>query len=264
MKFVQLWAQRMLGIADMRLIRLPSEKQLVSSLRRLRPSTTEHPLIRVGGDNDGGYLLPDDLEGISACFSPGVGYHSEFELALANRGIPSFMADYSVDGPASSNDLFTFEKKFLGYETTDNTLRLSEWVNSCAAPEGDLLLQMDIEGAEWSVLIDSPEELLRRFRIIVLELHYIDRLALQADIELLDAMLTKLTRDFDVVHVHPNNVVRPTRYKGAQIHPLLEVTLLRKDRSVHRTWTREFPHPLDQPAVADKPEVVLAKCMWAD
>lgn len=36
-------------------------------------------LIRLGPNGDGGYLVPDDLTGIEACFSPGVCATSEFE-----------------------------------------------------------------------------------------------------------------------------------------------------------------------------------------
>jgi len=34
----------------------------------VKPVKTNHDLIRVGGQVDGGYLIPDDLEGIETCF----------------------------------------------------------------------------------------------------------------------------------------------------------------------------------------------------
>jgi hypothetical protein len=40
----------------------------------------------------------------------------------------------------------------------------------------DLILQMDIEGAEWHVLLNVSRDTLRRFRIIVIELHDLERL----------------------------------------------------------------------------------------
>ena len=33
-------------------------------INRLHPLVTEHPLIRIGARGDGGYLIPDDLEGV--------------------------------------------------------------------------------------------------------------------------------------------------------------------------------------------------------
>jgi len=45
----------------------------------LRPYTTDKELIRLGAEKDGGYLIPNDLAGIEACFSPGVGNEFNFE-----------------------------------------------------------------------------------------------------------------------------------------------------------------------------------------
>ena len=50
-----------------------------------------------GPDGDGGYLVPDDLEGIVACFSPGVSNVAGFEKDCALKGMKVFMADASVE-----------------------------------------------------------------------------------------------------------------------------------------------------------------------
>ena len=44
----------------------------------IKPIQTNHNLIRVGGKGDGGYLIPDDLENIKVCFSPGVDVTANF------------------------------------------------------------------------------------------------------------------------------------------------------------------------------------------
>ena len=85
--------------------------ELVDLLRPIDPGID---LIRVGGDSDGGYLIPDDLTGIAHCFSPGVADSSSFELDCMDRGIPSFLADYSVDEPPIELPNITFTKRFLG------------------------------------------------------------------------------------------------------------------------------------------------------
>ena len=41
---------------------------------------------------------------------------------------------------------------------------------------GDLLLQMDIDGDEYETLLSMPILLQKRFRIIVVEFHYLDYL----------------------------------------------------------------------------------------
>lgn len=64
----------------------------------LIPQSNPFKLIRIGGNRDGGYLIPDDLEGIDACFSPGVSNYKFFEDQMANEyGIKSHMCDFSCD-----------------------------------------------------------------------------------------------------------------------------------------------------------------------
>ena len=65
-------------------------------------------LIRLGAKNDGGYLVPDDLDNISCCFSPGVDSTIYFEKDLAKKKIPSYLLDSSIDKLPETNDLFHF------------------------------------------------------------------------------------------------------------------------------------------------------------
>jgi len=127
---------------------------------------------------DGGYLIPNDLAGIQACFSPGVDDRASFESALAtDHKIPSHLADFSVDGPPKGFLPDSFSKMFVGPKATPNTMTLETWVSEADVPKGDLLLQMDIEGAEYETLLATPDALLRRFRIIILEVHSFGRIA---------------------------------------------------------------------------------------
>ncbi len=93
-----------------------TKKTVVRDLiAKLHPLDTEHPLIRLGTTHgDGGYLVPDDLDGIVACFSPGIDIQASFENSLIERGIPCFLADASVAGAPIKGDMVHFTKKFLG------------------------------------------------------------------------------------------------------------------------------------------------------
>ena len=53
--------------------------EIVEVFELLKPKASKTPLIRIGGDSDGSYLVPDDLAGITACFSPGVNRIKYFE-----------------------------------------------------------------------------------------------------------------------------------------------------------------------------------------
>ena len=85
-------------------------EHVLSFIRRLHPIAPACGLIRIGSHEDGGYLLPDDLDGIKHCFSGGVGPSSSFEIDLLQRaGIRSFLADASVDGPEKGLKKYIFD-----------------------------------------------------------------------------------------------------------------------------------------------------------
>jgi hypothetical protein len=234
---------------------------MISTIALVRPVTTNHPLIRIGSRHDGGYLVPDDLTGIAACFSPGVSTNVAFELDLAGRGIQSYMVDASIDALPAHNDAFTFDSLWLGATDDAGSKRISldSWVSKYAPDPtaGDLLLQMDIEDAEWATLAAVSRDTLARFRIIVLELHDLTSLASRKGNLYIKSIFQKLREDFDVVHAHPNNYFAPERVKGVSIHPILEITLLRRDRINSSRPTEDFPHPLDSRNLVRRPDVRL-------
>lgn len=83
-------------------------------IRRMHPVTTEHELVRIGCSGDGGYLVPNDLDGITACFSPGVDNRATFEETLIARDIPCHLADASVNfNPIKDETKSTFLKNTL-------------------------------------------------------------------------------------------------------------------------------------------------------
>lgn len=231
-------------------------------LRTIRPVETEHRLIRVGGDADGGYLIPDDLGGISACFSPGVSTIARFEEELAARDIKCFLADASVDGPPVASNRLDFERKFLGAKAGGDFITLQDWIDRKAPGVGDMILQMDIEGAEYRVILSTDSETLRRFRILVIEFHNLASIYDRMGLDLVSLTFCKLLEDFEIVHIHPNNRIRPITFKQFETPPLLEFTFLRKDRVTRRRPATSFPHPLDRKNVAKRPDIALPACWY--
>lgn len=252
------------GFALTRCVKQQQENSLTDFFRRVAPVATEHALIRVGNANDGGYLVPDDLHGIRTCFSPGVSDMVDFELALTQRGIRCFLADYSVATVPATNPLINFERRFLGSVDDDVFTTLESWVTRHADPDdNDLLLQMDIEGAEYDVLIDTPLELLRRFRVIVIEFHSMDALFTPMGFRLINGVFTKLLRAFKLVHAHPNNCYESQRYGRFRVPPVMEFTFHRADRVSSTSLARQFPHALDGTNEPDKRDFALPECWYA-
>jgi Methyltransferase FkbM domain len=245
-----------------RISRTTDEDKVRDFLSSVKPLETNHDLIRLGGDTDGGYLVPNDIEGIDVCFSPGVSQVAAFEEDLTKRGIQCFLADYSVDSPPVENDLFDFEKKYLGPFESGNFMTLESWIKIKAPTRSDFILQMDIEGAEYGVLFDTSPETLRKFRVLVVEFHRLDALCDKMGYELISLVFAKILKDFAVVHIHPNNCAEPVHFQGLAIPPVMEFTFLRKDRINARAPATSFPHELDRANVPSNKDFALPKCWY--
>jgi len=58
--------------------------------------TPQRGSVRAGGSGDGGYVVPDYLDGLDGVVSIGVGGDVSFDLWFAERGVPVFQYDHTV------------------------------------------------------------------------------------------------------------------------------------------------------------------------
>jgi hypothetical protein len=245
--------QDLCGFLGFRLYRLPPRSSILSVIDYLTPEKTEFELVRVGSPRDGGYLVPDDLRGISAVYSPGVDQVSDFEYFFAEQEIACRLADYSVSAPPSNHPNYHFIQKFLGGLDEEHTITLTSWINSYGDTGNDLLLQMDIEGSEYEVLESTAIETLKKFRIMVIEFHHLsDYLAKKSEIERILRLLKRISTEFGVVHVHPNNCCGERYLRGLPIPGVVEVTFHRRDRYKRVPGFIQIPHTLNQPNLPNK------------
>ncbi|MGO1119576.1 FkbM family methyltransferase [Rhodovibrionaceae bacterium A322] len=238
-------------------------EDLLELLQGLKPLAIHQELVRLGSHGDGGYLIPDDLDNITACFSPGVSDNADFEQDLSERGIRSFLADPSVDGPPQPNPLFDFEKKRVSSRHHPDHLRLERWIAE-KTPEArdNLLLQMDIEGAEYEVILDTHPSVLRKFRCLVIEFHNLDLLRSAPVFTFYRQVFSKLLSIFATVHLHPNNRADLVDYQDIVIPKVIEMTFFRRDLLDKKMAAVTLPHPLDVDNSQSKPTVTLPECWW--
>jgi hypothetical protein len=237
--------------------------QYAHILHMLRPVATGHGLVRAGGDGDGGYLIPDDLEGVTTCFSPGVERMVAFEEDMLARGMRVFQIDASIEDTPLKHPRNHFERKFLGIRSVGQYVTLDDWVaRHVPSADEDLILQMDIEGAEWLCLAQVSEATLLRFRIIAIELHNLAMIADPLMPDIYTPVLDRLSEHFDVVHLHANNFARVLTSPEIDLPDVVEVTYLRKDRSTTRSPVASLPHPLDQQNSASFRPVEIPEQMY--
>jgi hypothetical protein len=242
----------------------PTSKETIEAFfANLRENSAQVDLVRIGGAGDGGYLVPNDLSGVHFCMSPGVAETSCFEFQLASDyDITCCLADFSVDAPAVNHPLFHFTKKFVSSYNDEQNMRLTDWVHASEDRygKGDLLLQMDVEGAEYSVLQEVSEETLAKFRIVIIEFHYVDRIFDRNDFALIKQVFDKLLKQFYIVHIHPNNSGHTSALNGIDVPTVLEFTFLRRDRVTDSSPLSFEPHILDQPNTKRNPDLALPAC----
>ncbi len=238
-----------------------TNKHLIKKIiRNLHPILPGIELIRLGPIGDGGYLVPNDITGIEACFSPGVCNNSGFEKACADAGMKVFLADKSVDGPSVIDEKFYFTKKFIGATSSDSFMTMDDWVNtSSLSPTSDLLLQMDIEGFEYETFLSMSNMLMQRFRILVVEFHHLNYLWSRPFFRQVLPAFEKILQTHVCVHIHPNNCSSSFIKHGINIPNVMEFTFLRKDRVLNTSFVDIFPHPLDSKNTVRK-SITLPDC----
>ena len=246
-----------------RILAVKTEKKEIQELMtRLYPVITDKPLIRLGPKADGGYLLPNDFEEVDALFSAGIGETSEFERDIANFGIEVFLADKSVEGPACYHEKFKFTNKYIGASLNENFLALDDWVSSVRPVHTkDLILKMDIEGYEYETIISLSKNLLKRFRIIVVEFHNLHGIWNKSYFYFVNCAFRKILSTHTCVHIHPNNKAILSEREGLVIPSLLEISFLRNDRIINYEYQLSFPHELDYDNTS-KQSIQLPNCWF--
>jgi hypothetical protein len=240
----------------------PTSKERVKSLiDKLKPYQIDKDLLRLGPNGDGGYLIPNDLDGIKSCFSPGVDKISDFEQDCVNRGMKIYMADKSVDKPNLNVPViqYNFIKKHIGCTNNADFTTMDQWVDAFNIDQNeDLLLQMDIEGGEYSSLLNISDALMKRFRIIVIEFHSLEDLWNPHFFSIAESVFDKILQTHTCVHIHPNNYHGIDTKFGIEIPRIAEFTFLRNDRAKFEKYQVQFPHKLDYDN-SNKKSVVLPK-----
>ena len=213
-------------------------------LDTLRPRQCGIELLRIGGLNDGAYLVPNDLKEIEACFSPGVNNTKRFEDELTLvYNIDCHMCDYASDESRLETPLIrgrqTFTKKWL-HPSKPNSIRLMQWINDYTKSDySDLMLQMDIEGDEAINIASLTENELDRFRIIIIEMHNLVNSLFDREYCLLvESMICTLANNHCCIHARVNNHDTSSAYykpSNLTLWNTMEFTFLRKDRFIDGT-----------------------------
>ena len=207
-------------------------------------------LARFGEPNDGGYLICANLLGdVGAAYSYGISGYDGWGCDVSTRlKVPVHQYDcFNTTQPSCPTGQPVFHAECIaGGHRKDEEGRLFDSLQSQFAKNGDagkhLVVKMDVEGAEWESILQTPDEVLDRIDQLVFEFHGIER---NAPFYL--EVIAKLKRRFEIVHLHFNNY---SCLAGGNPFPAwaYEVTLVNKRLAqVDPDGKAVLPHPLDTP-----------------
>jgi FkbM family methyltransferase len=231
-------------------------------LRLLRPHDVPRKnKRRIGGDGDGGYVMLDDFAPVRAAVSLGIGPNVSWDLDMAALGVRIYQFDDSVPGSPKASELFAFQKKrIVANAPRAGEITLSEIMAADTLRHDDnIVIKMDIEGAEWEVLARLSTEEMQRIRQLTVEFHNLREFADAPWRGRAFEAMKNITASHACVHVHGNNFAPFAVIGGIPFPHSFEATFARRVDHEFTPSTASFPTELDRPNHRHRADLYLGQ-----
>ncbi len=243
------------------MVSLFRNSEIMDALLLLRPyDMIDKQKRRFGRALDGGYVLLDDTVNFDSVYSFGISNEISFEKEMAELGKAVYMYDHTIDGIPENHPKFFFHRKGIaGTDRPDEQLFSLETLISENGNKNNsnMLLKLDVEGAEFEVFEKVDLQALSQFRQIAIEIHWLAKLWEQDFRKTFVNGMRRLLTNFSIVHVHANNNRQAVFIEGFPIADVLEITLVRSDIVSLRPSRTVYPTNLDFPNNPRQPDVLL-------
>lgn len=244
-KYLKIYLNKFLINFNLVIGKVTCKKKVKFLLKKFKLVSCKYDLKRFGRNGPGGYLLPDDLKNIDYLFSAGIGSDYSFELGLDKVCKKFFMADGTIKPPKLNSKKYSFLNKNIDIRDWKKGIKLETWVKNKILLNNSIL-KLDIEGDEYKALSIISDQVINKFRIIVLEFHNFERILMKDLYDMYEIVITKLTDNFYPVHIHPNNCTPNSNYENLSFPRTFEITFLNKSRVKNiKKYEYRLGHPLD-------------------
>jgi Methyltransferase FkbM domain len=241
------------------------QRRALELLRVIEPLRVEgFQKARFGSAHDGGYVMVDDFDGVAAAFSFGIAQDANWDVAVADRGVPVYQFDHTIEAPPITRPDLIFTKAPIVATPAQGGHTIDELVRKYGkSDEPSLILKIDIEGSEWPVFDSASEDSLSRFTQIVSEFHFLKNVAVDPGWhEQALRVFKKLTHNFGVVHVHANNGHGVNLAANIMLPHIIEITFANRRRYRLGATDEIFPGPLDSPNDPHFPDIHLGRFIY--
>lgn len=227
----------------------------MSLLKLLKPVCINSEKVRLGQNQDGGYVINEvAIKNSSILYTYGVGGDTGYEQAYrAMTGNPVMLYDPTHDMPNVPEGM-TFHKVGLGTGENRFTKHLDDEMGGKPV---DVLLKIDTEGAEYEYFMDENIQLLGLFCTgIILEIHHLNEPMRQL---IMKRILKDLDEYFFLTHIHGNNWGGEFGLEGFSVPNVMELSFVNKLLCSPRADCEDiYPSPgLDFPNRVDQPDCPL-------
>jgi len=215
------------------------EKIVNELLDLLAPYPSKSPLRLIGSQGDGGYLMTDfDIKQAQFLISGGIETNNEFEYELAELGIEGLQIDNSIGYPPKAHKNLKFIRATLGLGE-NQSFSIDTYLDSIERK--NILLKLDIEGAELEVINGIKSRNLKKVHAAVIELHDLDYLFFNTYRTKLLGTLNYL-KEAGLVpcFISPNNVTSAEIIGGILIPRNIEITFTRRNRVKSKFSIKDF------------------------
>ena len=223
----------------------------------------QYCLTRYGNDSDGGYIMVNDLEQYKIAYSFGINDDVSWDRDMATYGIDVYMYDHTIDWLPEENEHFHWKKTGIIGEHDANIKDLKTLdtllEENGHQHENNMLLKIDVEGAEWSVFEHTSQDTLKKFSQIVIEFHDMNNIS---NAEHIINALQNLNKTHCPVHVHGNNYRSYSMLDGVVLPDVLECVFLNRNKYKLRKCEQFFPNQLDKANYSERPDIILG--IWGN
>ena len=201
------------------------------------------PKIRLGKNNDGGYIIADVPNAhYKTLLAGGIQGDISYEESFIEKYpfVKVFAFDGTVNCLPKENPKIHFIKKNIGSENNDETTNLHDIIDT----NESIFVKMDIEGSEIPWIKSLRDDQMNKFEQIVMEFHYPF-----SDNEV--GVFDKINKNHYLIHFHGNNWCKYHNPTGVRIHggvtipEVFECTYLHKKYFVPELNKEPIPSPLD-------------------
>jgi len=237
----------------------------LSIINSLNPTFFTPNIIRLGRNNDGGYLIIENKKKYKYLLSFGISDDVSFEVDFSNKhsDCQIFCFDPTIDFLPESIPNSKFYKIGLDSKTRGNYLNISDVLKLVGIEQYDYsntFLKIDIEGYEWPVLNDRQSfNIFCNFDQIAIEFHFkylvkVQRILLPFILMKRSIIIKRLMNNFKSFNFHANNCAGSkayTKYDKFIFPHVVEVSLLNNNNF------KNFVHELNQPCDPKREDIQL-------